>query len=151
MNSWPSAVIRLSSKTQEKKNNHQTQQLAQNIKLLYLSVLKNILEPFSSMLLKVKAKILTDMEILLISSSKTAPGHPVTLLGCPSLRFCGMWQAQGYFRDVCVQLKIKWGTNLKQEAEIANIIFLFFPPPKRHCFSILFEIQRPYLLRITQL
>lgn len=89
------------------------------------------------MLLKVKAKISTDMEILLISSSKTAPGHPVTLLGCPSLRFCGMWQAQGYFRDVRVQLKIKWGTNLKQEAEIANIIFLFFPPQEALFFNSL--------------
>lgn len=114
MNSWPSAGIRLSSSKTQEKNNQQTEQLAQNIKLLFLSVIKNILEPFSSMLLKVKAEVLTDMGILPVSSSKTAPGHPVTLLGCPSLCFCDVWQAQGYFRDVCVHLKIKGGANLKQ-------------------------------------
>lgn len=94
MNSWPSAVIRLSSSNTQEKNNHQTQQLAQNIKLLFLSVIKNILEPFSSVLLKVKAKILTDMEILPISSSKTASGHVVTL-GAPDCAsaMCGKHKA----------------------------------------------------------
>jgi len=51
------------NKTEKKtphKKNYQTQQLAQNLKLLFLSVTKNILEPFPPVPLEVRSEVLTD-------------------------------------------------------------------------------------------